>query len=199
MKKDHVLIVFNNKKERQYFGEVYIPNEGHAHCIIKVNEPAPEEVSNTIRERLHLCMFCQHQYPACEGKPKFGTGKGKDNIFDCNAFLPIAERPTVLLQGKIGQTQEGKDIEELAEMLGRLARRVEILEGDKPVKSISEIKSEFEDMKIKRVHSAEKRLLQRAYFTIVKAHPFINKKLALDIDSEMQDLILDIEEWRKQR
>lgn len=37
-------------------------------------------------EVLNLCDFCKHHIATCNSKPKFGTGKGNDNVFECESF-----------------------------------------------------------------------------------------------------------------
>ncbi|MBA7535880.1 hypothetical protein ES705_28139 [subsurface metagenome] len=39
-------------------------------------------------EVLNLCEFCKNHPAECESNPKFGTGKGKDNVYECDSFEP---------------------------------------------------------------------------------------------------------------
>ena len=36
---------------------------------------------------LNLCDYCQNEIPTCEGSPSFGTGKGNDNVYECDGFI----------------------------------------------------------------------------------------------------------------
>ena len=38
-------------------------------------------------EYLHLCDTCQYHPAECNGKPKFGTGTGNDNVYYCKTFI----------------------------------------------------------------------------------------------------------------
>ncbi len=35
---------------------------------------------------LNLCEFCKNHPATCKSNPKFGTGKGNDNIYECDNF-----------------------------------------------------------------------------------------------------------------
>lgn len=37
---------------------------------------------------LNLCDFCTNHFAECKSEPKFGTGKGNDNVFECDTFTP---------------------------------------------------------------------------------------------------------------
>ena len=39
-----------------------------------------------IKETLHLCDTCEHEFYNCKGNMKFGTGKGNDNVYECDAY-----------------------------------------------------------------------------------------------------------------
>ena len=38
------------------------------------------------QEVLNLCSYCTHDFGSCKGKPKFGCGKGNDNVYECGMF-----------------------------------------------------------------------------------------------------------------
>lgn len=40
------------------------------------------------REVLNLCDFCKHHFAECKSNPSFGTGKGNDNVYECNTYEP---------------------------------------------------------------------------------------------------------------
>jgi hypothetical protein len=40
----------------------------------------------TKESMLNLCAFCQKEFATCVSEPKFGTGKGNDNIYDCSEY-----------------------------------------------------------------------------------------------------------------
>ena len=37
-------------------------------------------------EVVNLCDFCTHHVSTCNSNPKFGIGKGNDNVFECESF-----------------------------------------------------------------------------------------------------------------
>ena len=37
-------------------------------------------------EVLNMCDFCTNHISTCNSDPKFGTGTGNDNVFECNSF-----------------------------------------------------------------------------------------------------------------
>lgn len=36
-----------------------------------------------LEEILNLCHQCSKEFASCDGNPKFGTGKGNDNVYEC--------------------------------------------------------------------------------------------------------------------
>lgn len=47
----------------------------------------PAHGGKTKLEAVNLCNKCSKCIADCDGNPKFGTGKGNDNIFECDGFL----------------------------------------------------------------------------------------------------------------
>ena len=47
--------------------------------------------SDAVRElaisTVNLCRSCAQDFAECNGTPKFGTGKGNDNVYDCDKFV----------------------------------------------------------------------------------------------------------------
>ena len=43
-------------------------------------------------QAVHLCANCAKHIATCDGNPKFGTGKGNDNIYECDCFTAIDPR-----------------------------------------------------------------------------------------------------------
>lgn len=37
-------------------------------------------------ETLNLCSYCKEEFAECNGDPKFGIGKGNDNVYECKQF-----------------------------------------------------------------------------------------------------------------
>jgi hypothetical protein len=37
-------------------------------------------------EVLNLCEFCSREFATCQSAPKFGCGRGNDNVFECGSF-----------------------------------------------------------------------------------------------------------------
>lgn len=37
-------------------------------------------------KKINLCDSCTFHVATCGSKPKFGTGKGNDNVYDCDTF-----------------------------------------------------------------------------------------------------------------
>jgi hypothetical protein len=42
-------------------------------------------------EALNLCEYCQNHIAECESDPKFGLGKGNDNVYECSSFKQLEE------------------------------------------------------------------------------------------------------------
>jgi len=38
------------------------------------------------KKTLNLCDTCMYHPAECSGEPKFGTGKGNDNIYKCTGY-----------------------------------------------------------------------------------------------------------------
>jgi len=43
-------------------------------------------------EALHLCIFCENEFPTCKSNPKFGCGYGNDNIYECDAYKLVDDK-----------------------------------------------------------------------------------------------------------
>lgn len=39
-------------------------------------------------EALHLCQYCLNEFATCKSNPKFGSGLGNDNVYECDIFNP---------------------------------------------------------------------------------------------------------------
>ena len=48
----------------------------------------PTHGGKTKEECVHLCANCSKCIDDCDGDPKFGTGLGNDNVFECDNFIP---------------------------------------------------------------------------------------------------------------
>ena len=35
-------------------------------------------------KKRNLCDTCENEFAECDSNPKFGTGKGNDNVYDCD-------------------------------------------------------------------------------------------------------------------
>lgn len=35
----------------------------------------------------HLCETCKLEFATCKSNPEFGSGKGNDNVCDCDAYI----------------------------------------------------------------------------------------------------------------
>jgi hypothetical protein len=46
----------------------------------------PAHGGMTKEEALNLCDYCKKHIAECKSNPKFGTGKGHDNVYECDAF-----------------------------------------------------------------------------------------------------------------
>jgi hypothetical protein len=60
-------------------------------CLYDGYVPAlacPAHGGKTKEEALNLCDYCQKHIAECRSNPKFGTGKGRDNIYECDVFEP---------------------------------------------------------------------------------------------------------------
>lgn len=40
---------------------------------------------------LHLCETCRYEFATCDSSPKFGTGYGNDNVYECDTYLELEE------------------------------------------------------------------------------------------------------------
>jgi regulator of replication initiation timing len=45
----------------------------------------------TPEQYVNLCDKCSKHFATCKSNPKFGCGKGNDNVFECDAFTPKKE------------------------------------------------------------------------------------------------------------
>ena len=41
---------------------------------------------DNVSVELHLCSYCSQCFATCKSNPEFGSGKGNDNIYECDAF-----------------------------------------------------------------------------------------------------------------
>ena len=39
------------------------------------------------KENLNICEDCNFEPPTCKSNPKFGCGKGNDNVYECDSFM----------------------------------------------------------------------------------------------------------------
>lgn len=44
-------------------------------------------ICNLAKQTLNLCDTCKHDFAYCEGNPEFGTGRGRDNVYDCVEYV----------------------------------------------------------------------------------------------------------------
>jgi len=66
--------------ERHYLNGAY---DGYVPALA-----CPAHGGKTKEEALNLCSYCRLHPSTCESNPKFGTGKGKDNVYECDKFQP---------------------------------------------------------------------------------------------------------------
>lgn len=55
----------------------------------------PGHGGRTKQEAVNLCSNCTKCIADCDGNPQFGTGKGNDNVFECDAFCPTPKNELV--------------------------------------------------------------------------------------------------------
>jgi hypothetical protein len=48
----------------------------------------PAHGGKTKESSVNLCVNCTKEIATCNGNPKFGTGVGNDNVYECDFFLP---------------------------------------------------------------------------------------------------------------
>ena len=65
---------------RKYFDGTY---DGYVPALACVRHGG-----KTKQECVHLCTNCSKCFADCDGDPKFGTGLGNDNVFECDNFIP---------------------------------------------------------------------------------------------------------------
>jgi hypothetical protein len=41
----------------------------------------------TKKQAVNLCANCKKNIAECDGNPKFGTGIGNDNVYECDGFV----------------------------------------------------------------------------------------------------------------
>ena len=39
------------------------------------------------KSTINLCDNCIYEFAECDGNPKFGTGFGNDNVYECDKFI----------------------------------------------------------------------------------------------------------------
>lgn len=49
----------------------------------------PAHGGRTKEESVNLCTNCVFCIADCDGNPKFGTGEGNDNVYECNMFTTL--------------------------------------------------------------------------------------------------------------
>ena len=45
-----------------------------------------EKVLADFKKNTDLCSYCVKEFAECDGKPKFGTGLGNDNVYACPQY-----------------------------------------------------------------------------------------------------------------
>ena len=50
------------------------------------NEIQQKLIPTNPEKNLHLCDKCSNHFATCKSNPKFGCGKGNDNVYECDAF-----------------------------------------------------------------------------------------------------------------
>ena len=50
----------------------------------------PNHGGHKKEEVVNLCTNCNKNISTCDGKPKFGCGKGNDNVYECEQFESIS-------------------------------------------------------------------------------------------------------------
>lgn len=47
-----------------------------------------DAIRNMAKSTMNLCRYCIYEFAECEDSiPKFGNGKGNDNVYDCDKFI----------------------------------------------------------------------------------------------------------------
>jgi len=66
--------------------------KGVGPCLWGEKKEDPEEKARIMRET-HLCDTCTKQPAECESNPKFGTGIGNDNVYECDGYFEGEKLP----------------------------------------------------------------------------------------------------------
>jgi hypothetical protein len=54
-----------------------------------ISRPPPEPWTKMrpLSETVHFCNTCDKEFATCASNPKFGNGKGLDNVISCDSYL----------------------------------------------------------------------------------------------------------------
>ena len=56
-------------------------------CLVSGDISLSWNETNIINLQKHLCISCYREFATCKGNPKFGNGKGNDNVIECKEYL----------------------------------------------------------------------------------------------------------------
>jgi hypothetical protein len=56
--------------------------EGYVPYLACVGHGGPKK-----EQALNLCDYCKNDFATCTSIPKFGCGKGNDNVYECNSYI----------------------------------------------------------------------------------------------------------------
>lgn len=82
---------YSNHKGGEYFTHPTTGERTYLNGAYNGYVPAlacPAHGGLTKEEAVNLCGNCTKHIAECDGEPKFGTGKGNDNVFECKQFSP---------------------------------------------------------------------------------------------------------------
>ena len=48
--------------------------------------PEPWTKAQPFLDTVHFCKTCDKEFATCKAKPTFGSGKGLDNVIECDAY-----------------------------------------------------------------------------------------------------------------
>ncbi len=51
------------------------------------NASYSDAIRELARSTVNLCGTCIHDFGNCKSNPKFGSGLGNDNVYDCNKYV----------------------------------------------------------------------------------------------------------------
>lgn len=52
-----------------------------------------DSIRDLAKYSVNLCRSCVHEFAECDGNTHFGSGKGNDNVYDCDKFVLLEGKP----------------------------------------------------------------------------------------------------------